>query len=78
MKSALITKNSETIHTFPALYKSIQCGAIVLFRSVYTGVVVKESKNFELGDFDDTFISCADNEEWQRLPAGSQVILTQE
>jgi hypothetical protein len=78
MRSELITEKDEQTPTFPALYKSIQCGAVVLFTSTDTGMVVKESKGFSLGEFEEFFISCTDPDEWQRLPTDSQVILTQE
>jgi hypothetical protein len=67
---------SKAAPNFPALYKAIPCGAVVLFTENCVGMVVKESKYLELGYYDECLINCT--EYWQRLPSGSQVILTQE
>jgi hypothetical protein len=75
MKSEL---KYEPTHTFPALYKAIPCGAVVLFTDTCTGMVVKDSTYQTLGDFCDCFVNCTSGLDWQRLPSGSQVVLTQD
>jgi hypothetical protein len=78
MKSELKEIKSQNTPKFPALYESVVCGAIALFTEDCVGTVVKESKYLELGYHDEYFINCTAPEYWQRLPSGSQVILTQE
>lgn len=76
MKSELKeTKLQE--RTFPALYTSVDSSLVVLFESIKDGMVVVADQYYPIGALVDW--SSADIEEyWQRLPSGSQVILTQD
>lgn len=68
MKSELI---KVQVKQFPALYK--KGDVIVLFEDEDCGTVVVGDDDCALG------VSCVlDNTLWQRLPSGSQVILTQD
>lgn len=79
MKSEVTIKPEESQQQFPALYKTITCGAVMLFTDETTATVVVGSTVHTLGDHDDGgWLNCHSAECWQRLPSGSQVILTQE
>ena len=79
MKSEVNIKPEGTQQQFPALYKTINCGAVMLFTDETTATVVVSSTVHDLGHHDDGgWASCHSTNCWQRLPSGSQVILTQE
>ena len=80
MKSDLINKAPHcTSSTFPALFQRLNTDMVVLFLSMDSGVVVYEGRDvYFTGDYGTRFIPCNDQKVWQRLPSGSQVILTQE
>ena len=78
MKSELKETKLKPTPLFPALYKSVRHGSVILFSDPTSGVVVKQSEHLALGEFSDYYIDCTNTEYWQRLPSGSQVILTQD
>lgn len=65
---------------FPVLYESIKNGFQVLFMTETTGVVISNHNPgiYETGKLYDKFIPCTDDSRWSRLPAGTQLTLTQE
>jgi hypothetical protein len=71
MKSELKVNNLESTD-FPALYT--KAGAVVLFETDEYGTVVVGTSNYPLGESSD----CFHFTEWQRCPAGFQVVLTQD
>lgn len=71
MKSELV-KTDKFTTMYPALYE--YRGAIVMFESDDCGTVVVGTGNYPFGDYSDSL----DVTDWQRLPSGSQVILTQD
>ena len=66
--------------TLPALYQNNEFGYVVLFSSTRSGLVVKntDSKVYVVGFSCETWISCYSKDRWTRLPAGTQIVLTQE
>jgi hypothetical protein len=78
MKSELLATESKQSTPFPALYLSRSNHAVVLFTDNCAGVVVKANAFCDVGEFDDGYVDCNNTDNWIRLPAGSQVILTQE
>lgn len=76
MKSELKeTKLRE--YTFPALYTSLYSSLVVLFESIKDGMVVVADQYYPIGTLVD-WSSAPNGDLWQRLPLGSQVILTQD
>lgn len=80
MKSELNIKEVKTAPNFPALYKtaSKHSNLTVLFTSEFIGTVVSGPSIFSLGEYTGDWPSCFNKDEWERLPVGSQVIITQE
>lgn len=79
MKSTLNTKTQTPVeHTFPALYKSTTTDLVVLASGIATGTVVIEDTDWPVGEHYELWCDFDDESEWQRLPSGSSVTLTQE
>jgi hypothetical protein len=78
MRSELEETPLHLAPMFPALYKAVRCGGVVLFSDKTSGVVVKQSRHQTLGAFSTDYIDCTNTNTWQRLPVGSQITLTQE
>lgn len=76
MKSELIEIKSQE-PTFPALYREVDSSLVVLFESIEYGMVVVANEDYPVATPVD-WSSCDDDDLWQRLPPGSQVILTQD
>ena len=71
MKSILVEANCNTAY-YPALFT--KRGAIVMFENDEAGTVVVGTEEYPFGEYSDSFYI----KDWQRLPSGSQVILTQD
>ena len=68
--------------TYPALFKSIRNGQVVLFTGMVTGTLLSQGGNgtgfYPLGYHDTNWKECIDKDTWERLPIGTTITLTQE
>ena len=73
-----IKRGQETTKTkFPALYQSKQSRLVVLFTSASKGFKVRDViGNFCISNTED-WVNCDHASHWERLPDGTQLILTQ-
>ena len=83
MKTQYITKSNVKAEpkSFPKLMKSLETGNIILFKSQNAGTPVHiedENSKYSIGDFDESWISCEDDETWVELRKGQSVVLTQD
>lgn len=78
MKSELISTEHPITKEFPALYRSTTCEGVALFTSASSATILKSSRFLIIGETRSDFDRCDDTRSWQRLPSGSQVILTQD
>lgn len=82
MKSEVKTSFPETKELkFPLLARSKVNQTIVLFTDIGTGTVVASNENWSdenLGKYSNTWIDCNNANNWEILPAGSTITLTQE
>jgi hypothetical protein len=79
MKSELIQpKPAIAKHMFPILARlKRHPSLIVMFMDFQVGTVMREGNGFPLGMHHDKWTSLDEEETWEILPTGSQVILTQ-
>lgn len=77
MKSELKQIKAPNMLKLPAFYKDKVSTLVVLFNETKYGMVVVPNPFYNVGSTN-YWSSCDDEDVWQRLPSGSQVILTQE
>lgn len=77
MKSELKEEKPKDLLKLPAFYKDRASSLVVLFNETKYGMVVVPNPRYILGHTN-YWSSCDDEDIWQRLPSGSQVILTQD
>jgi hypothetical protein len=85
-----ITVPKEPCPVFPALYRNINAGFIVLFTDTCSGTVIVPGGRFEIRfeighcesesmeDDDSGWCACTNSAMWDRLPSGTEIVLTQE
>lgn len=82
MKTELhIPTDEQAEITYPVLAKSRNSTLVVLFTADETGVVVRDldhDRQYKIGHTSDGWISVKNSKNWQILPAGTQLIITQE
>lgn len=77
LKEPAVTKFEVT---FPSLYRSVNDrNLVILFVSETSGLVLSKDHDFfsSLGDFCESLMPCFNAHIWEKLPVGTQIILTQ-
>ena len=79
MKTSIIEVDGDSKELFPAMYRSLLSGVVVLFSEKARGVTVyTKSGIHKVNGVSETWTPCDDKITWKRLPAGTQIVLTQE
>ena len=80
MKSVFnkIEKEKSKEIVFPVLAEALvgKETFVVLFLSNYSGVVVKGNLHYNVGEYDETFVSVADKTHWRILSSAESIVLS--